>query len=101
MKINKVEKMVKGILEEIPATRDSDDILYYYIIIEHNKALAMNGTPYDIFVNGREFGLPSYETVGRTRRKLQEKYEDLRGSKWATRIRRKREEEFIAYALDK
>lgn len=99
MKIKDVEHRVKNILVDFPETRDSDEVLYYFIIRE-DPVLKHVGDIYDILIKRKEFGLPSLESVGRTRRKLQEKFEDLRGTKWATRYRKLKEEEYRAYALD-
>ena len=48
----------------------------------------------------RDKTLPSQETIGRARRKIQEKEEELRGSKKKEKIRLERQEEFINYALE-
>ena len=91
-RINKWEDKVKAILEEHPAAREDDRALYYWILKEEG---------YDVTVSIARFlmgtGYPNFETIGRVRRKLQEKHPEL--SENNTRaMRSKAEEEFRSYA---
>lgn len=97
-RIKKIENIVLGVLERYPESRDSDETLYYEIIKDHEHTMHYGFSVYELLMERKKWGIPSYETVGRTRRKLQEEHEELRGSKWATRYRREEEERFIAYA---
>lgn len=89
-----VQKEVEAILESNPETRDSDDILYFKFITGINPML----TTHDVFINRERYGLPPYESVRRTRQKLQEKRPDLRGTKRIQQLRKEREAEFLEYA---
>ena len=53
----------------------------------------------DVMVNHRDYGLPYFESVRRTRPKLQNKYPELRPSKEVQDARRQEEEDYREYAL--
>ena len=68
-KIKTVEIRVKELLENVPETRNNDELLYVtyletYHYINFNK---------NVFVNYKEYGLPSFKTVERIRRDMQSK----------------------------
>lgn len=92
-KISKWEDTVKTILEIHPAAREDDRALYYWI-------LKYEG--FDVTVSIARFlmgtGYPNFETIGRVRRKLQEKYPELRAPQRTQAMRSEAEGEFIEYA---
>ena len=97
--IPKVEDMVKDELIENPKTRESDELLTVYIY--HDYFGIRNESFVDIMLRRKELGIPSMETIGRCRRKLQEKYPLIYGSSgYTTRLRRESEIEFYEYALE-
>lgn len=92
----KHEVMVLEILKEVEAARSDDYILFAEIIdrfyhdisdIPFHKAL----------VNHREVNLPSYESITRVRRKLQNKYPEY-ASERTKKLREKMEAEYVAYS---
>lgn len=99
MRLKNVETIVRNTLTDIPETRDSDDLLYYNIIKLWQEGLGEEFNVYEIFCNRREWGIPNFESVRRTRQKLQANNENLRGTLWARRYRRRKEEEYRAYAV--
>ncbi len=88
-----VSKEVEALLEEKPETRDSDDVLYFNLI----NGLQPGLTTYDVFINRNRYNLPPYESVRRTRQKLQEKRPDLRGTERIRQLRKEKEEEYLDY----
>lgn len=92
-RISKWEKIVKPILEEYPAARSDDRVLYYWIL----KKMG-----FDLSVSISRFllseGFPNYETVTRVRRKLQEKYPELSEPSNVQKMRDNAQEEFLDYA---
>ena len=90
-----LEAMIIPVLEKKPETRDSDKEL----------ALTIWNTYYGINPWAplcevmRNECIPSIESIGRCRRKIQEKDETLRGSKRKEQIRMKEQERYIEYAL--
>lgn len=88
-----IEKRVRKILEDDAKARDDDNRL---------MVLYFQSVGYDADRSFREVmndkSAPNRESVTRARRKLQEKYEHLRGTKYVRRLRAKREKEFREYA---
>lgn len=72
------KKMVRGILERCPETRDSDDLLYLRVI----KRYSADHLTLDEFFSSRAaYGIPSFETVRRSRQKAQEENPALKGKR--------------------
>lgn len=90
-------ELVKEILERFPATRDNDQLLYYRVCEKINSKALTSNFGY-VLLNRKDFMIPTIETVGRCRRKLQEKNPDLRASKEVEGFRAEREAEFREYA---
>lgn len=94
MSIKTLEGKVREILEVNPKTRDDDRLLTLEVWTNFYRV-----NPYapvsEIMKNKH---LPSQESVGRARRKLQELDESLRGSKHKEKIRVERQVEFLQYA---
>lgn len=90
-----LEAMVRPVLERKPITRDNDKEL----------ALAIWNTYYGINPWSpvcevmRNECIPSIESIGRCRRKIQETDETLRGSRRKEKIRMEEQEKYIEYAL--
>lgn len=80
---------VKRILEERPETRD-DDMKLYAIFVHMATGMSPKVGFYEAMYNHFKYDLPSYESITRARRKVQEQVEGLRGTK---RQRRKEMEE--------
>ena len=97
-KVNKIERIVKGVLEMYPTTRDDDFMLvacvYNTISEGRTNCISFNST----MVNHKNMGLPSMESITRARRKLQSEYEELRATESMRRIRRKEEQDFKEYS---
>lgn len=94
-----VEGKVKAILQKNEDARNDDMVLYLalcnlYLEDAGNMPLA------EIMTRHKEIGLPSFESVGRTRRKLQEKYPELLGSVRMQKIRAKGEKAYRRYAKE-
>lgn len=75
--------LVKEILTENPASRDSDNILFYMVCdrVLGNQGIEVNKLSFKtLFLHLRDYGLPQFETVGRVRRKLQQEFPELHSS---------------------
>lgn len=77
--IKKTSDIVKEILEKIPKTRNSDDELYFEVCKKINPQ-AMSKPFYMVVLHRKEHALPPFESVRRTRQKLQAAYPELCGS---------------------
>ena len=96
-------KLVKSILVKFPETRDSDNLLWLRVI-EHtawqNKRfgeLQEMTVPY-FLRNVARLNLPHYETVSRTRRKIQANCPELRGTAEAGKRRSRLENKYRQFA---
>lgn len=81
--INNIRGYVLQALIENPDARNDDDILYAEVCKRLNNAICVHDL-YTIFCNRARYALPSYGTVSRLRRKLQEDNESLKGDKVST-----------------
>jgi len=97
--IKRVEDVVRRILEKYPEARNSDNILYSYVINSYNpEALSQ---PLGIYLRYfKDLHIPRFETAARCRRKLQEKNPNLRGSDDVRRWREEHETRFFNYAKE-
>lgn len=95
-KLHTMESIVLRLLEEDPLARDDDYYLMCLVCEELNPDLLY--TPFaKVMIQHKEQGLPSWETVTRCRRKIQQKRPDLVSSEIAEK-RRKEEEQYREYA---
>lgn len=95
-KLSKTENVVYQILKEKPETREDDFKLIYEVYTTLNNTV--NYLKFDIVMNDhKRFGLPSFHTISRTRRKLFERYPELK-LKGITEQRKEAEEEYKEYA---
>lgn len=103
IKLITLEKRVKSVLKRYPETRDDDMKLYFIVCQEcFYTTQGMTDISFKEFVyNYRELGCPSFESVRRTRQKIQSKYPELGCSPEARRKRTKGKIEYTRYALDK
>lgn len=97
--IKKVEDVVRGIMECRPEARNSDNILYSFVISEYNP-LALKQPLGEYLRYFKDLHIPRFETVARCRRKLQEKNEHLRGAEDVRRWREENETRFFNYAKE-
>lgn len=83
-------ELVKSIMEKYPDTRD-DDMRLYAIVVHQKTRLKPDTAFYEAMYNHSRYDLPSYESVTRARRKVQEQEEALRGKKYNDRKKRQEE----------
>ena len=95
-RIAKVQQIVHNILIDKPETRADDFILVLEVFKHFVNENVMLAT---VFIHHRDFGLPSFASIVRARRKLQRQYPELE-DKTATEIRAQEEKEYKAYALN-
>jgi len=85
-KMKDLKPKVEILLRKNPRCRDSDSILFatmYFIEIGEVNLKNMNG--FDLLKIISEDRLPSYDTIARVRRKLQNEDESLRGESYNER----------------
>lgn len=95
-------KLVKAILEADARARNSDDYLYWKVVkqIQKQTVPAAPSLMFDTFMLHRaELGFPGFETVRRTRQKIQAECADLRATAQVEGYRSENETDFKTYAL--
>lgn len=97
-KLKDLEKNVKEILKESPATRGDDDLLYISLL-EKMKIDIKKPSAITFLRNYRKLGLPTIESVGRCRRRIQAKDETLKPTPDVVLNRKKVEKSFYCYSL--
>lgn len=94
--------MVKVIMMADPKTRSNDNLLYIRLLDMLGKRDHYDYLHVPLVVFFKMLPemphVPTIETVGRCRRKLQEKHPELRAVKAVEDFRAEREEQFRAYA---
>lgn len=99
MKLNKVENIVKTILETEEITRE-DDMYLYYVFCTRYGFLTDSGFT-RIFKDKdyrKKVGIASFKSVERSRRKLQEKNKDLKPSEEVEKARIELEQKYKEYS---
>lgn len=91
--INRTHNIVLNLLQNFHALRDNDDLLYAEILDTMQVGRFSAST---VLRQRARYGIPPYETVRRSRAKIQEKYPELRGKNYGKR--RKAEDAYIEYA---
>lgn len=97
MRMQKLEPIVKQVLEESQLARDDDFVLIRDVYRELNPHLVEE--PFSKVLDlHKGYHLPSFESVTRARRKLQSEYKNLASSKQVEAMRAEEEENFREYA---
>lgn len=95
--INDTKSIVKMKLKKYPDARNSDDYLYFMVCKNINSDCIY--IPFGIVMaNRKSYGLPAFETVRRTRQRLQAEHPELAGCKKVTEGRMENEEVFREFA---
>ena len=97
-KLRSLESKVRAILKNNPATRGDDDLLYSYLM-KDMKINLRDLTAQKFILSYRKMGIPTVETVGRCRRKIQAKDETLKPTPDIVLKSRKLETSFYNYSL--
>lgn len=99
--LNTTTKIVMHILHTEPHTRNSDSFLYLRVLeyIADQKGLMFPAMTVQYFLtNLSDLPFPGFETVRRTRQKLQRDYPDLAANATVKAMRAEKEREFLEYA---
>ncbi len=94
-----IEGKVKAILQKDEEARNDDMTLYLKVC---NACLKGTGAmPFaEVMSQYKYLGLPSFESVGRTRRKLQAQFPELRGNARMEKLRAAGEKAYRKYAKE-
>lgn len=92
--------IIIDILKKFPEARNSDDCLYILVCRSINSNVSTK--PFDeVLINRNKYGLPAFETVRRSRQKLQAMYPELRACADVEAMREVNEEVFREYAIQR
>lgn len=94
--------LVKQILKQDERARNSDSFLYFRVlgVLALEKGIDMNRIPVPLFLlNMAEWGFPPFESVRRTRQKLQATFPELSADEAVEEFRAENETEFRAFAV--
>lgn len=90
-----IEARVMEVLKEFPETRDDDMKLYLYVCEKANKnegITSLRSLPFAVvMLCYKELGLPHFESVRRSRAKIQSEYKELAPSESCKKQRKKLE----------
>ena len=94
-------KLVKAILEQDKRARNSDSYLYLKVLETraNRNGIDLKGMTVPFFLEAHDIlGFPGFETVRRTRQKIQVAFPNLAPCKQVQEMRQINEEEFREYA---
>ncbi|MBZ0934982.1 hypothetical protein KWK86_004825 [Clostridioides difficile] len=94
-----IESKVRAVLEKDEEARNDDMLLYLKVC---NSCLKDTGAmPFaEVMMQYKFLGLPSFESVGRTRRKLQAEFPELAGTVRVQKLRAAQEKAYRKYAKE-
>lgn len=95
--IKTIHDIVMEMLKEYPSTRSSDNNLYVMVCKRINPAV-INKPFWEVLASINDYGLPQYETVRRTRQKIQHEFPLLAGDSNVEAQRMLNQEAFVKYA---
>ena len=98
VQLKKLEKVVREILKESPRTRGDDDLLYINVLDKMDVKLT-DLSAESFLLNYRKLGIPTIESVGRCRRRLQAINEELKPTPQIELKRKRLEHSYYNYSL--
>lgn len=99
-RIYKIEDLVKIVLVEYPDTRNDNFTLIYRVYKEVNEEVVLRNLFFDVMLNHKEYGLPSFEGITRARRKIMNMYPELKPIKTVEKARKEEEFLYREYAIN-
>jgi hypothetical protein len=98
-----ISSRVMQILQRYPKARDDDMKLYFMVCKECYKQTAnkdVDSLPFSTIMNNyRELKIPHFESVRRSRCKIQSEHPELRACEQVRKARKRKEYEYREYAL--
>lgn len=98
----KVSELVKNVLETNKLARNSDNYLYYLVLKKVGKknGIDIDGMSMPVFIlHMREYGFPPFESVRRSRQRIQHDHPELSGTKAVREYRQIEEEQYREFAM--
>ena len=100
MELKQLKDLVTETLKQGETFRENDDLLYLTICVKlfSNRGSITNMTVSEFFTCRKRYGLPTYESVSRCRRKAQEENPALRPREAIQKGREIQQERFYNFA---
>lgn len=103
MELKKIKDIVIETLKQSEEMRGNDDLLYLTVLIKINSRTGSSKSISDMtlgefFTKRKMLGLPSFESIRRSRQKAQEENKNLRPSEKVQKARKIQEENFYKFA---
>ena len=102
MELKQLKEIVIETLKQGETFRENDDELYFAVCVKVNSRISdrllSDMTVGEFFGNRKRYGLPTYESVSRCRRKAQEEHPDLRPCEKIQEARRTKQDEFYKWS---
>lgn len=102
MELKQLKDIVIETLKQGETFRENDDELYFAVCVKVNSRISdrllTNMTVGEFFGNRKRYGLPTYESVSRCRRKAQEENPALRPCEAIQKGREIQQEKFYNFA---
>lgn len=92
-----ISAIVKRLLQTVPETRNSDDLLYFKVC-EQIDPVSINLPFKEVVLNRKRIGYPARKSVERAGRKLRAAFPELAGCDKVEEQRLLNEEAFLDYA---
>ena len=100
IELTEIQYMVYEILRDNEECRNSDNLLYIEVLKKYNINV-MGTSIYSFFNNFSDFSVPRFESVARSRRKVQELLPELGSTESVRKWRKDNESMFREYAKEK
>lgn len=96
-RLKKTSDLVRTVLQEVPETRNNDDVLYAEVCKRVNSSfMAMSFR--QVLLHRKELGFPPFESVRRSRQKIQQHHPELSACSLVEGYRALEEEMYKNYA---
>lgn len=97
-KLYKVEGLVEEVLKNYEDARSSDEVLIFRVYKEINEDAMIRELFCEIMLNRKQYGLPSFKSIERARRKIFARQPYLKPKK-VTELRKEQETMYREYAM--
>jgi hypothetical protein len=102
-RLKELSNRVKAILETNESARNSDNVLYLHVLRSYGEEKGLDIDKMSVpmlLLHCKDMGLPSLESMGRARRKVQELYPELKAVGDVQAMREEQEEAYRAFARE-
>ena len=103
-RLKELSNRVKNVLEKNVSARNSDNVLYLHVLRSYGEEKGLDIDKMSVpmlLLHCKDMGLPSLESMGRARRKVQELYPHLKSCDEVQAVKEEREEEYRQFAFDR